>query len=153
VVTAGAALELQGCNDGPSQRFALDGDAILLGTQGAGRVARDAVVEAERGRGADRTPLVVGPRDADDAEYFRFRPTSLRALWPTRGFVPVQTLAQLDAALAQSHWGTVIELDSAARIEIPDTTTRHLGEGVTLRGYRRGLEDGPEIFRSNTSAG
>jgi hypothetical protein len=66
----GVALELQACNDGPRQRFALDGDAIYAGTQSSGRVNREFVVAASQGRSIDRTPLVLALQETTDAEYF-----------------------------------------------------------------------------------
>jgi hypothetical protein len=48
IVAVGRQLELQVCdNAAPAQRFAFDGDAILMGTQSDGRVSRNFVIEPE----------------------------------------------------------------------------------------------------------
>ncbi len=148
-VAAARALELQACNASlPTQRFALDGDTIFVGTQASGRVVRDLVVEVDHGRGANRTPLVVGTRELDDAEDFRFGATSFAALFPTSGFKMVMSRGDLDRALAASHWGSVIEVAPDTTIVLDDAVSRDLRSGVTLRGNRRGTVAGPEIFRS-----
>ena len=108
-VTPGQPLELQRCDGSPAQRFATDGDAILMGTQAAGRVGREYVIEPEQGRTADRTPLVVGPRDLSDAEYFRFQAVDGSDSRPTSGFVRASNEATLDLALSKG-WGTVVEV-------------------------------------------
>ena len=95
-VTPGAALELQFCNQTPAQRFAVDGDAIMMGIQSAGNVTREYVIEPDQSRTALRTPLVVGTREASDAEYFRFYAVDGTDLTPTTGFVRVTTETQLD---------------------------------------------------------
>jgi len=154
VVSATRAIELQACDmTAPAQRFALDGDSIMVGTQSSGRVARDLVVEVNRGRGKNRTPLVVGPRDLDPSEDFRFESTSFAALFPTSGFKMVMSRGDLDSALAASHWGSVIEVAPDTTIRIDDANERQLREGVTLRSKRKGLNPGSEIYRANGEAG
>jgi hypothetical protein len=51
---------------GPGQVFALDGDSIILAAD------RNLVVEVQNHRGRNRTPLVLGPRDLDDSEFWDF---------------------------------------------------------------------------------
>jgi hypothetical protein len=60
-VVVGQPLELQHCNDSPAQRFALDGDAILMGSQASGPVTRELTIEPQN----DHTPTDEGvlPRD------------------------------------------------------------------------------------------
>ncbi len=153
-VAAGRALELQVCNGASAaQRFALDGDTIFVGTQTTGTVARDLVVEVDRGRGANRTPLVVGTRELDPAEDFRFAATSFAALLPTSGFTYVMTAGELDRALAASHWGSVIEVAPNTDIRIDDARTREISGGVTVRSSRRGTAPGSGIQRANREAG
>ncbi|HKG21212.1 MAG TPA: hypothetical protein VKC34_04880, partial [Blastocatellia bacterium] len=53
----------------PGQIFAIDGDSIILAED------RDMVVEVKNGRGANRTPLVLGTRNLDDSEFWTFTPT------------------------------------------------------------------------------
>ena len=57
----------QRCDGSARQRFALDGDAILMGAQSNGRVTREFVIEPDRGFTNNRTPLVVGTREVNDA--------------------------------------------------------------------------------------
>jgi len=153
-VAAGRALELQACNAASAaQRFALDGDTIFVGTQASGTVARDLVVEVDRGRGANRSPLVVGTRDLDPAEDFRFAATSFAALLPTSGFKYVMNVGDLDRALAASHWGSVIEVAPDTDIRIDDATTREIRGGVTVRSNRRGTASGSGIHRANSESG
>jgi len=154
VVSASRAIELQACDmSAPAQRFALDGDSIMVGTQSSGRVARDLVVEVNRGRGKNRTPLVVGLRDVDPSEDFRFESTSFAALFPTSGFRMIMSRGDLDSALAASHWGSVIEVARDTTIRIDDAIERELREGVTLRSNRKGLNPGSEIYRANGELG
>lgn len=159
-VGVGRAIELQTCANAPAaipatQRFAYDGDTLFVGTQMFGRVARDLVVEVSRGRGANRTPLVVGTRELDPAEDFRFVATNPNVPYPHSGLRRVTTVAELDAVLDTPAlpWGTVIEVPSKTSIRIDDDAWRFLKAGVTLRGGRRGMNDGPEIFRANNKAG
>jgi hypothetical protein len=65
-VAAGAALELQTCNPvSPAQRFAVDGDAILMGSQTSDKVMRDFVIERRNGSTVLQTPLVVASHLAE----------------------------------------------------------------------------------------
>jgi len=139
-------LELQLCDDAsPAQRFAFDGDAILIGAQRDGRVMRDYVIAPFQGRTPNRTPLVVTARTVSDAEYFRFEAVDRSGAFPTRGFVRVSTEAQLDTALIRG-WGTVIEIDPARTLELKSRSPKQLRAGVTLRGYRKHTFQGPEIL-------
>ena len=115
-----------------------------MGTQGAGRVSREYVIEPEQGRTPDRTPLVVGPRDLSDAEYFRFQAVDGSNSRPTSGFVRVSNALTLDAALARG-WGTVIEVDDRQPLVLTGPASRRIKAGVTLRGYRKFTYQGPEI--------
>lgn len=154
-VAVGAALELQACGPSdarfPWQRFALDGDSIMIGTQGVGsRVSRDFVIEPEGDDTRNTTPLVVGERDTSDAEYFRFRAVDGSGAFPTTGFVRIgpstvpgtRSDHWLEWA-SNRGWGTVIEIDETRDFVI--TATRNIREGVTLRGYRKQRNPGPTI--------
>ena len=58
------------CADVAAQRFAFDGDALLVGRQADGaRVARDLVIEPRDGDTRVGTALVVGDRDVNNREY------------------------------------------------------------------------------------
>ena len=142
-VAIGQALELQPCSGSPAQRFALDGDSILMGAQASGRVTRDFAIETDHRVTANRTPLVVADRDVSDAEYFRYAAVGGSTMKPTSGFFVVSNEAALDWAL-QFGWGTVIELDDRQSIVLTKTPKVVHG-GVTLRGYRKQTYQGPEV--------
>jgi hypothetical protein len=143
-VVVGEPLELQDCNKSPAQRFALDGDSILMGKQIDGRVTREFAIEPDHKRTPNRTPLVVADREVSDAEYFRFERVNDPGARPTSGFVRVSDEAQLDEAL-KLGWGTVIEIDPAQQLELKGPFRKGIHAGVTLRGYRKYIFQGPEI--------
>jgi VCBS repeat protein len=145
VVAVGRALELQLCHDAsPAQRFAFDGDAILVGDQSGGRVSRKFVIEPKLGYTPSFTPLVVGVRKISDAEYFRFEAVDRSLAFPTTGFVRVSSEAGLDWAL-NLGWGAVIEIDPAQPLELMGPFPKQIHTGITLRGYRKHIDNGPEI--------
>ena len=149
-------LELQACGtNSPAQRFALDGDAILVGRQSAGeRVSREYVIAPQKESTNLATPLVVSTRVVNDAEYFRFQPVSNPALKPTSGFVTVNSEGELENALA-AGWGTVIEVDAAQPLVVNGPFPKVIPAGRTLRGYRKYLSQGPQIIActvENTAA-
>lgn len=147
-VGIGQALELQTpCNGSPAQRFAFDGDSILMGTQVSGAVTRDFVIEPAGDATPNRTPLVVGSRDVSDAEYFRMWAVDGTTRYPTTGFKRVNNETSLDNALALG-WGTVIEIDDQQPL-ILTHTKKQIQAGVTLRGYRKLAYQGPEIVYPN----
>lgn len=172
-VTPGAALELQKCNfatrgDAPpdlpaceappcrqhlaSQRFALDGDSIMMGAQADDlRVSRELVLRLQGGVTLNRTPLVVGgERDASDVEYLRFRAADGSDAFPTSGFVRIapSTLPHTKSDhwlrwASEKGWGTVIEIDPTRDFVI--TEPQAISAGVTLRGSRLRRDRGPTI--------
>jgi hypothetical protein len=148
VATPGAALELQSCNGTPAQRFAVDGDAIMMGMQRAGDVTREYAIEPDQGRTALRTPLVVGTREASDAEYFRFYAVDGTDLTPTTGFVRVTTEAELDSALTLG-WGTVAEIATPV-LKVDARAAKVVPAGMTIRGYRKLIDNGPEVHTCDT---
>jgi hypothetical protein len=148
---SGAALELQRCNKSAQQRFALDGDTILMGRQVTGAVTREFAIEP-KGRNTNlRTPLVVAPRDASDAQYFRFHAVDASGAQPHSGFVTVSTEFQLATAIFRGTPGTVIEIDPTVPIQLKATTSRYVRRGLTIRGYRKLTFQGPEVYRCNNS--
>lgn len=155
VAALGQPLELQTCNGSPAQRFALDGDAILTGAMESGHVRRDFVVEPAGDVTSARTPLIVGARDLNDAEYFRFRAVDGSATYPTSGFVFVSATAwDHEATLTfalQRGWGTVVEIDPSVPFVIA-SDTRRIAAGTTLRGYRKYTDQGPEIVYTGSDA-
>jgi hypothetical protein len=145
VVDVGQPLELQVCDDAsPAQRFAYDGDAILVGTQPNGRVSRDFVIAPHLKYTPSRTPLVVATREVSDAEYFRFEAVDHSPAFPTTGLIRVSSEAWLDWAL-NLGWGTVIEIDPSQPLEVKGPFPKPIHAGVTLRGYRKYTFQGPEV--------
>ncbi len=142
-VALGQPLELQTCNGSPAQRFAIDGDSLLMGTQTEGRATRELAIEPDQKRTPNRTPLVVVARELSDAEYFRYEATDHSATKPTNGFFTVSNESALDWALTLG-WGTVIEIDDRQPLVLT-STPKTIHEGVTLRGYRKHTYQGPEI--------
>ncbi len=154
VVAVGASIELQICNGSMGQRFAVDGDALMMGRQTGGHVSREYVLEPDRDLTASRTPVVVGTRDLSDAEYFAHKANDGSGAGLTTGFVRVTTQAQLEAALALG-WGTVIQIEGGkgpVLIGAPAAdgrptwdTAKPIRSGVTVRGYRRRTDPGPVL--------
>ena len=150
-LTTGSSLELQTCDASAGQRFALDGDAILMGSQRSGRVTREFVVEPAHNFTPSRTPLVVGTQEVVDAEYFRFRAVDGSDARPHSGFVLVSSEADLDRELTSGGWGKVIEIDDRQPIRLSGDLAKSIPAGVTLRGYRKHTYQGPELFRCTNS--
>jgi hypothetical protein len=157
-LTAGIAdqtlLEVQAYSGSDRQIFALDGDSIILAAE------RNLVVEVQRNRGANGTPLVLGRRDLDDSEFWTFTATNGSGLRPTSGFVRIsQTDNSADGelraradflhAIFSAKWGTVIELEPNVSLNLADTPPLHIPAGVTIRGDRRGTRPGPLLAALN----
>jgi hypothetical protein len=124
------------------QVFALDGDSIILAAD------RNLVVKVKNGRGANLTPLVLGRRDLDDSEFWTFVAVDGTDRKPTSGFVQVPQEKDFGSALSEAGWGTVIEVDGSASINLRDydqATQLQIPAGVTIRGDRRGTLLGPEL--------
>jgi len=152
-VAASATLELQTCNaSSPSQRFAVDGDAILMGSQTAGKVTRDFVIERQNGSTVQQTPLVVVTRDLweeeplrIDARYFRFDAVDGSGASLTSGFLTVADETHLVCA-AQCGWGTVVQIDDHQPLALTQLSSIiNVVDGTTIRGYRSKTYQGPEI--------
>jgi hypothetical protein len=155
-VSAGRPLEVQTCTGSSRQRFAFDGDALLVGVQSNGvRVSRDFAIEPRDANTNEGTPVVAGTREFSDAEYWRLIASDGSGAPPTSGFVRVATYHEFDLALDRG-WGTVIELAPPGdrlileRLwDLPngiDTNGNNIiREGVTVRGGRKFLFNGVEI--------
>jgi parallel beta-helix repeat protein len=147
-IRLGYVLELQTCNGSTAQRFALDGDSIMVGNQGRGqRVSRDFVIETFNRSTLDRTLLSTNERDVSDAQYFRFFAVDGSNARPHSGFVAATYDGDLDWALKQG-WGTVVEVTRSFPL-IRGAKT--IPEGVTLRGYRKFTDNGPELSHPNSA--
>jgi hypothetical protein len=159
-------LELQSCNaSSPAQRFAVDGDAILMGSQASGKVTREFVIERQNGSTVAQTPLVVATRTLAesgtlriDARYFRFNAADGSGAAPTSGFMTVADETHLVCA-AQCGWGTVVEIDERQPLGLSQLSRRDqlidgadiayaipVTDGTTIRGYRSYTYNGPEVL-------
>jgi hypothetical protein len=143
-------LELQDYKASAGQIFELDGDSIILAAN------RDLVVEVHRSRNANHTPLILGYRDLDDAEFWRITASDRSELRPTRGFIRIsQDKGELHAqydflkAVGGARWGTVIELDPDVSIDLTNLGLLSIRAGVTIRGDRHGTSPGPELWTSH----
>ncbi len=151
----GKGLETQVCNGSAAQRFAFDGDALLVGTQAAGvRVSREFVLEPLGANTNEGTRVVVGTRELSDAEYWRMYAVDGSAARPTSGFVTVRNAAELYAALDDpASWGKVIELelpgDTMDLTRLWSETTNRVRPGATLRGGRKFLFNGAALVLTN----
>jgi|CXWL01.1.fsa_nt_gi hypothetical protein len=139
------------------QIFVLDGDSIILAAD------RTRVVKVLNNRGTNRTPLVLGSRNLADNEFWTVVATDKSNRKPTSGFVRVPQEMNFGRALEQAHWGTVIEIASGTSIELRDYPNPynpaldyahvHIGDGITIRGDRRGTLLGPELSMRNVTKG
>jgi hypothetical protein len=147
----GAHLGVTPCFATPTQRFAFDGDALMVGAQPSPTepITRDFVIEPLESNTNEGTPVVVGTRDLDDAEYWRMVPVDDKSskARPHSGFVTIETDVDLALYLAFAHWGQVLELDPLddetviALTSFPFATVS-VPPGVTLRGGRKFMDNG-----------
>jgi FG-GAP-like repeat len=168
-----------------NQVFALDGDSIILASSlscmntpatACLPPPPQLVVQVQNARGKNRTPLIVGPRNLADSEFWDFQATDHSLKYPTSGFKTVAALGDLLAAIGQINqiaqqnngaaWGSVIRiLDSGKPIDLTanpacsvntgcaETVNLVLPTGVTIRGDRRGTLLGPELLGTYGSIG
>ena len=163
---AGAVLEMQTCNGSGAQQFALDGDSIIAGyrpdivrtfsTIGFPPViqpiARQLVAKPLNDVTNAKTPIVLGPRQLTDNEYFRFVATDGSSRKPHSGFVTPPTGADLPATLLNASWGTVVDLGDAT-YAMDWTLNNNIPSGVTLRGNRKFTGYGALVEDSHNEKG
>jgi parallel beta-helix repeat protein len=114
----------------------------MVGNQGQGqRVSREFVIETFNRSTQEKTRLATAERDVSDAQYFRLFAVDGSNVRPTAGFVSVSSEAELDRALTLG-WGTVIEVTQSITLSRGRKT---VPQGVTIRGYRKFTDNGPEI--------
>ena len=145
----GAPLELQDYTGREGQIFALDGDSLIAvrySTDPDGVfVIRnwDFVVEVKNGRSLGGTPLVLGHRDLNEREFWDFNSVDGSYRAPTSGFVRVpQEEMDFFVALAKAHWGSVVQIAPDHEIDLSLSDSLGIPAGVTIRGNRRGLDQG-----------
>jgi hypothetical protein len=150
-------LELQQPTGNADQKFALDGDSVILASD------RRLVAKVQNGAGTNGTPIVLGARQLAADEFWDFRAIGGRGEDPHSGFVRVSTIDELlnyispygcDGACAPfpAQPGTVIRvMDSMV---FPATLQPlQIPEGVTIRGDRTGTVPGPELWMEFTTPG
>jgi len=139
----GGILELEACSASSGQQFLLDGDSIMLAAN------RRLAVQLQNAHGAKRTPLVLGPRNLSDTEFWDFTATDGTAKKLTTGFISVLNENDLRNALQNTIPNTVIVVDGGASLDFKDLDGPLLiPDRVTIRGGRRGTNLGPQITLS-----
>ena len=164
-----------------NQIFSLDGDSIILSASMPDTPASPpavVVAQVQNARGQNGTPIVTGPRNLADAEFWDFLATDNSVKDPTSGFILVTTLKQLMDAFSSVNqvasnnngaaWGSVIKIIDLGQpiplsIQPPCTSVSayscqpdgdvhdfQVPTGVTVRGDRRGINLGPRLIGSYT---
>lgn len=133
----------------PGRYFTLDGDSIIFSAN------RSLVVKVQNARGASGSPLVLGARQLADNEFWDFVPLAGAPEDPTTGFVrigyagdanctnPAMCVCRLFNVVGAATEGTVVKLGTS--IDLTDCPQLNVGQGVTIRGDRRGILDGPQL--------
>jgi len=150
--TEGAAVALAPCADTPLQVFDLDGDSIILDSDW------DLVVEVKDSLTTAGTPLALGKRFTNDNELFDFTSLANPPVEPTTGFKTVTDANGLVNALTSPQQpNTVIQIPPDMLITFKDLPAvcgpnnnetcdwLNIPEGVTLRGDRRSVLEGPQV--------
>lgn len=141
-------LVLQPCANSPAQVFALDGDSIILAAD------RDLVAQVFNAIPADGTTVVLGRRNLAPPEFWTFTATDNSGRPPTTGFVTVADAKDFCNAMQNARYGAVIQLVgdiNAADVTNPSVCPTPLTlpvqvlGGVTIRGDRNGVLEGPQI--------
>lgn len=156
-ITTEIPLQLQDLSNRPSNLtvfggnhfFLLDGDSIILAS------GRNLVAKVQNARGAAESPVVLGPRQLADNEFWDFVATGGSAIDPTSGFVrigyegdpycttPAMCICRLVNVVSAAGEGTVVKLGTS--IDLTDCPALNVGQGVTIRGDRRGTLTGPQL--------
>jgi hypothetical protein len=141
--TDGAAVTLQPCSVSAGQIFDLDGDSILLDSN------PDLAVRLKDGVTQGGTPVALGRRLLSDVELWDITSLDKPPRPPTGGFVTVADGGALQTALADAGPNSVIQIPPGAMIQFDDLPTPFaIPEGATLRGDRRGVLLGPQVWLS-----
>jgi hypothetical protein len=139
--TDGAPVALQQCSASPGQIFDLDGDSILLDSN------PDLVVQLKDSVTKAGTPVALGRRLLSDVELWDITSLSVPPRLPTSGFVTVADGGALQTALANAGRNSVIQIPPGTMIQFEDLPAPlAIPDGVTLRGDRRGVLLGPQIW-------
>ena len=123
------------------------------------------VIQIENARGTNGSPLIAASRNLADHEFWDFVPLPGSQPYPTQGFKPVATADDLSNQLSTAGWGSVILVSSPKDCVVTDTATGEpmdiggcldlsaypplsVPAGVTIRGDRRGLNFGSQLYFS-----
>ena len=139
VVGDGVVLEVAPCSGAPSQKWLLDGDGIRLAANDIGKEAARGelsklVVGVRNHEGSSGSALALVSVRRDESDYWEFLPDDGAPRYPTTGFVPVATTAELVAALGAATPGAVIEVARGAILDTSDYCWLPVLDRVTLRG-------------------
>jgi hypothetical protein len=135
-----------------SVAFLLDGDSIILALN------HDLVAQVQNARGTAGSPVVLGPRNLADNEFWDFvgGDGSDRGD-PTSGFVRIgypgdpacpddnSCINRLYSVVPNAGPGTVVRLGRS--LNVTGRPFLSVGAGVTIRGDRRGTAFGAELSR------
>src|ERR1035441_4495852 len=143
-IATGIPLIVTNCSD--ALLVKLDGDSIIVDSD------HTYVAKVKDAVTASGSPVVLGLRQVSDDEFWTFSAADGSAKWPTAAFVAVADLPRLGSVLREALPGTVIEIGSSPTGEY---LTQFSGSycsglfqvptGVTIRGDRRGILEGPLI--------
>jgi hypothetical protein len=134
----------QPCAATAAQRFAFDGDTLLVGRQANGAVvSRDLVIELLDGDTRHGTPVVTGVRDLNASELWTPLPAG-GTEFPHTGFRVVSDFPAFLTALHTASWGSVIVLDAHQQLIEVDCLGlfQRVRAGVTVRSDRHGTSFG-----------
>ena len=126
----GVPLQLQSPTYAATQRWAFDGDTLMLAADPS------LVLSVQGGRTPRGTAAVLKRRDLADSEFWTFVAVDGSDVKPHSGFVHVSTVAELGSRAYWADWGTVIEVDQQAML-LMDFVPVTVHAGVTIRGDRR----------------
>lgn len=141
--------------------FYLDGDSIILASSMPEPPTGNPVLVAkvQNARGKVQTPIVIGPRNAADNEFWEFKATDNSDRDPTSGFIRIgfagdacvqnsscgTSLANYLNNMSGMRFGVVFKVAAGLHIMLTAPFTS-LPTGITIRGDRRGTTPGPEFF-------
>jgi hypothetical protein len=143
-------LVLQPCANSPSQVFSLDGDSIVLAAN------RDLVAQVRDANPVEATPIVLNRRNLAPPEFWNFAAVDGSDRAPTSGFVTATSVADFCTKVSHAGYGAVIQIipDNIFDLTNVCATPLLVPGGVTIRGGRDGVLEGPQVLlKSAPSAG
>jgi FG-GAP-like repeat len=122
-----------------AQVFRWDGDSIIPAADGS------LVVQPLNGFAANGTQLVLGNRDLSDTEFWTASAVDRTARKLITSLILVPQEKDLPSALKGAGWGTIVQIDPNASIDLTNQPTLFIPGGVTIRGGRHRTALGPEL--------